>query len=721
MDNPFAPKPSAKRGPSAPYKQPRSSKVESISLDQAKDYRDAHNTKAKKRTPKRASPKTDSDSDETLQHQRSKPLQAKKNIQRQAPTRVTAETTSYPSLQSSAKPRNRYNEKLKKSSRPLDFSSSEAETEVEEDKPKQRNRTNFMLDAITGAGSQYVCLYDNFARSRFSIRRSPSPEMEEEVVRTPYRYDLRMSESASPPSLEDAFTALPPSSSRSNSPAHSPPAKGKKAVVEDKKKSAKSTGKQPSRKEIASGKKELDMRKVSPKKAAKRKQSGEGKKAATAQKDQSNKTKIKVSRSVNFEDNEDKPATKKRRSNNHISESTDDDSDNGNDGEKGDDDYVEVTNFPAKMRDKKLKCLDKIDTNKKADKTDTIKKATKPAPKKDEGMFGKYDVLNDYISTHSQELRQDSPQLSGGSRKAPTVAVKVSDDESDDEEVGKSDKSSAAARKEPTQPKPKPRPKPQPKSQQNQRQISTFFKPSVRAADMDLCPVCDTELPQLRSQHFKKVLKDFLSIAKASPRSTNPHGMKAHVLAESELCKAHELDTNIIPEGHNKGYPREHDWDKLTKRIIKLTKKIAAVIKSKEDSKFWLKAREDYEKMGSRKANGMTVQFENFEDEQPGYYGEIGLMVISFTLNALSTSKPKRKLKLDPSTTSPLPPKDFIRRVLVPEVANILISEDNGVSMEEAEKIRIESREYGNAVFSGDIKDLSWRPQLPTELISDSD
>lgn len=102
-------------------------------------------------------------------------------------------------------------------------------------------------------------------------------------------------------------------------------------------------------------------------------------------------------------------------------------------------------------------------------------------------------------------------------------------------------------------------------------------------------------------------------------------------------------------------------------------------------------------------------------------YGEIGLMVISFTLNALSTSNPKRKIKLNQGITNPLSPEDFIRRVLVPEVANLLIAEDKGVSMEEAEEIRRDSREYGNAVFSAEIKDIAWRPQLPADLVTDSE
>ena len=56
----------------------------------------------------------------------------------------------------------------------------------------------------------------------------------------------------------------------------------------------------------------------------------------------------------------------------------------------------------------------------------------------------------------------------------------------------------------------------------------------------------------------------------------------------------------------------------------------------------------------------------------------------------------------------PLGPDDFIRRVLVPEAATLLIEEDMGITRPEALLVIKESREYGQAMFhaqEGDSED----------------
>ena len=146
---------------------------------------------------------------------------------------------------------------------------------------------------------------------------------------------------------------------------------------------------------------------------------------------------------------------------------------------------------------------------------------------------------------------------------------------------------------------------------------------------------------------------------------------------------------------------------------------INQIIKYRFKSKFWIKAKEEVLKIGLRKAQGLESQFENFEDEQPGYYGEVGLIVISFSLTHLTTSKKKGKkpvIKLDQDITEPLTPHDFIRRVLVPEVSLRLIATDRNVNLDEAEEIRRESRQYGNAMFNSDKENFK-----PAINISESD
>ncbi|TIB69187.1 hypothetical protein E3P77_00697 [Wallemia ichthyophaga] len=703
----FAPKGKKKVGPSAPFKPPGSSKVESISLEQVKDYRNQHNHIAKRKPQRQASPNTDSDEDaQTRQQLIPEKSVAMRNLKQKGPIDFTpdnsfsAASTCSPSKSPPVSRKNRYNNNLKKSNLNKKFSfSPEAETPVEERPARQRNRTNFLLDDITGVSTQ----------------SSASPEKEESIS-PPFQYELRDSGSESPPSLDDAILAPSASKVRKSSLDSLSPIR--KKISDSLNKSPKFAKNQIGKKRRESvDKKELDMKELSPKKKKGDKQSRKEKETGDAKKIEPHNTKINVSRSANYEDDEGEPTPKKRRGNNNIQNSTNEDVNENS---------IEVSNpLASKPKAKKLQRI--IVANTKKPSVDPVEQSQK------DGLFKECDVINSYITSVSQEEQQKSPKSSGARNRAIATAVRLSEDEDADGDVVQGKKKATTS----SQPHPKKesillsgdkRPKPKPKARaakqqnhSNQSNIPAFFKPTVKPSDIQLCPVCDNKLPHLRTQHLKTILKEFLNVAKLSPRTSNPYGMKAHVVAESELCTAHELDTKVIPEGQKKGYPIEHDWNRVSDRIMKLSKKIKVVIKYKESSRFWIKAREDYAKVGSKKANGLDVQFENFEDEQPGYYGEIGLMVISFTLNALSTSKPKSKIKLNQSLTNPLSPKDFIRRVLVPEVANLLIAQDRGVSTEIAEEIRRDSREYGNAVFSADMEDIAWRPQLPTDLISDSE
>jgi len=75
-------------------------------------------------------------------------------------------------------------------------------------------------------------------------------------------------------------------------------------------------------------------------------------------------------------------------------------------------------------------------------------------------------------------------------------------------------------------------------------------------------------------------------------------------------------------------------------------------------------------------------------------YGELGYLIIYQTIYQLFPPD-----TMDPSSTSPLTPGDFIQRILVPEVAVHLIMEDLHSTYSNAIKTLRESVEYGVAMF----------------------
>jgi len=75
-------------------------------------------------------------------------------------------------------------------------------------------------------------------------------------------------------------------------------------------------------------------------------------------------------------------------------------------------------------------------------------------------------------------------------------------------------------------------------------------------------------------------------------------------------------------------------------------------------------------------------------------YGELGYLIIHQTIYQLFTPE-----AIDPDSTAPLTPSEFIQRILVPEAAVYLIMEDLQSTYSNAIKTLRESVEYGVAMF----------------------
>ncbi|KAF5384623.1 hypothetical protein D9757_007517 [Collybiopsis confluens] len=275
-----------------------------------------------------------------------------------------------------------------------------------------------------------------------------------------------------------------------------------------------------------------------------------------------------------------------------------------------------------------------------------------------------------------------------------------------------------------------------------------FYDPSVDAST--LCPYCDEPLPPSPTPRLQHLL---ITIAKKSvpePRSTNPLGRKAAVGLFINVCQRHRFESKSLPEAEAKGWPKSIEWGLIHERVMKMKDHLEAILEnsvfgnakksgygeegeddsdSEEDSNwqirgqsskklsskklcsssrardlcvFWSEAMEEVKIRGTRGAANVKNQFANFEKAQPGYYGELGSILIHQTLYKLFPPE-----STSPELVSPLSPKQFIERVLLPEVAVRLIMEDkslNGVSgARKALDILRESTSYGVAMFPDDI------------------
>lgn len=219
-----------------------------------------------------------------------------------------------------------------------------------------------------------------------------------------------------------------------------------------------------------------------------------------------------------------------------------------------------------------------------------------------------------------------------------------------------------------------------------------------------LCPFCDEKLPPNPSPLYRSLLEAAKRKAYPDPRPSNPRGLKASMGIYVASCKRHRFEAHQIPEAIAKGWPMDIDFGRVRDRVEQLRDSLGKLVQgegnARDENIYWTTVILEVQKMGSRAASGVKGQFESFERTQPGYYGELGSMILHQTLyNMFPPSS------FDARSIAPLTPQDFIQRILVPEAALALIMEDTGQDRIQAVRTMRESAGYGVAMFPDTSED----------------
>ncbi|KAF8826100.1 hypothetical protein HHX47_DHR6000625 [Lentinula edodes] len=254
-----------------------------------------------------------------------------------------------------------------------------------------------------------------------------------------------------------------------------------------------------------------------------------------------------------------------------------------------------------------------------------------------------------------------------------------------------------------------------------------FYNPSVDAST--LCPYCDEPLPASPTPHLKHLLATTAKKSIRAPRPTNPMGRKTAVSVFINVCQRHQFESKILPEAEAKGWPKSIGWDLIHERVMRMKNHLEALMensmlenergdvdydeegdagegsgqcrRARDKCVFWEDVIKEVKQKGTRAAANVKSQFANFQNTQPGYYGELGSVLIHQSLYELF---PPESTPLE--LVSPLSPKEFINRVLLPEVALRLIMEDKSLSgssgARKALEILRDSTTYGVAMFPED-------------------
>ncbi|KAJ8473086.1 hypothetical protein ONZ51_g8079 [Trametes cubensis] len=247
-----------------------------------------------------------------------------------------------------------------------------------------------------------------------------------------------------------------------------------------------------------------------------------------------------------------------------------------------------------------------------------------------------------------------------------------------------------------------------------------FLDPSIDPAT--LCPWCDEPLPPKPTPHLRSLIEGARRRSYPDDRPTNPLGLRAPPTVFVGVCQRHRFERVWIPRARRKGWPTDIDWGRLKGRVENLRGQLKAIVedidedfvpgskdaisaKGKEraryrprkENEFWQEVVQNVKQQGSRQTTGVRGQFLHFNKSQPGYYGELGYVIIHQTLCDLFPPA-----SFDPAAALPLTPADFIAHVLVPEAALNLIMEDLHLSRSDALKTLRDSVEYGVAMFPVD-------------------
>ncbi|KAJ7020691.1 RTC4-like domain-containing protein [Mycena alexandri] len=252
---------------------------------------------------------------------------------------------------------------------------------------------------------------------------------------------------------------------------------------------------------------------------------------------------------------------------------------------------------------------------------------------------------------------------------------------------------------------------------------SRSMSPEIRDPKT-LCPFCDRIFPADPSPKLVLLLETALNHSYRDPRPNNALGRKALLGVYITMCTRHVFEQKLLPEAITSGWPTFIDWSSVGPRVEAMRGPLESIIRDpgrqviygREETEvhledmlvagprmecvFWQEVVEELEASGSRHVGGIAGQFSTFEKAQPGYYGELGFMIMIKTLYRMFPDN-----IIDADTVQPFTLREFLGRILVPEVGMRLIMQDMGLddndptSKQKAIGVLRASVKYGVSMF----------------------
>ncbi|CAG8849787.1 1905_t:CDS:2, partial [Gigaspora margarita] len=129
----------------------------------------------------------------------------------------------------------------------------------------------------------------------------------------------------------------------------------------------------------------------------------------------------------------------------------------------------------------------------------------------------------------------------------------------------------------------------------------------------------------------------------------------------------------------------------LPTRVQKLYQEILPIAIKRVESAYIIRATNIISNVGKMKSNMPMIQYNAFEELEPGYYGPKGLNIITSELQKMFVSTNVMTIE----SCSPQTRHQYLFYVLVPETTIRLIMEDYHCDYEKAKNIMSQSIEFG--------------------------
>ncbi|TFY51254.1 hypothetical protein EVJ58_g10666 [Rhodofomes roseus] len=209
------------------------------------------------------------------------------------------------------------------------------------------------------------------------------------------------------------------------------------------------------------------------------------------------------------------------------------------------------------------------------------------------------------------------------------------------------------------------------------------------------CEFCDEIIPAdfVESPMLARMRQELEACSELDPMAWNPrHRRTAHWEVHQAYCEQHDFEWRLLPQAREAGWPTVVDFGNLRRRILRMLPELCAIIKKPRMSEFFARVETLYTPHPGKRTLALGTQLAMYDlaAQSVGYYGAKGYEMILFMLLHLFDN-----VTFNCGQTKPVPFRETLEHVLIPEVAVRLIQDDLSTSRMQALEILRDSSPYG--------------------------